>query len=1213
MKNLKRLTVILCVSLIAAFTAVFVAACDGTQNNNPDAVYSVTILDADGTQLHKTEGKTGTSVEFAPERTGYKFGGYYSDDSLSSSVDFSGVVGSSDTVLYTKWIANRYTIRFDGDRAYGSMSDISVAYDEKIKLPENSFVLRGESFEEWQYQSSDGKQVSVADKATVRNLSEEDGAVIVLKAIFDNYDSQNFVVENGVAVAYNGSSENVRLPQTATVVSAGLFENCAAASEIKKLEVPSCYTRIENGAFKSLTSLAELKVPFIGGSAESNSFLAYVFGAEKYTDNVFSFQAEISLYSLVEVNPDYSKLVIPRTLKKVVVTEPVYAIPEGAFYFAYSLEKVVILQADELYQVGDSAFEGCINLGYDSVLDIENPLNWLESVENIGNKAFSAYISEENDEGSSYIFSRLFRLPALENIVRIEDEAFYGCVYLNNVEFGDSLQSIGAFAFVNCSSLTSVKIPDSTTVIGDRAFYGCGGLTQAEIGREVQTIGDFAFAGCKALAEITFNGDIPAGVSRIPFSHGVDYTFNDQGLITDFAPVFDESVGLVLYVNETAVADYKSAWGDYARFVDTKGDTQVFYWGENSDGSFATKFEVRGGKIAYVTDTALEFLNTIDMFSEFYNSFRAGIKDDKYTMFIQEEEVPQGVARGEERFFIISNPNIVDALGAKQTFRICVRPVRIEIDGTVYFVPVFEQADYYFPTLGKGGDSLAKIERDDYGHFTLYQRNDSSSDFSEYAPVGAVYSEYNLYYILGYTEKMVGIDWYDGNGVFLENKKFFVANDCLYPIQNNDELTVCYTDYPTQIILDGNGSVLLSAFVSKDNSEYIGSYTIAEGQKFGDAVLDISLVNLKGVGATYNGTLKLEGFFGEMYHKCTLRVSSENDFIDKTLYVSYDLETTKLCYSEDETEYYLFYGYSDGENTANFVQSYKNGITSNGTYSIDGDEITILMPNSNPVKGYIDDVRGSFHISQKLGDDKKFLAYEDWENANFYMEENFLGTVLTYYIVKMDGYGNAMFYDGHDDDFDDWYKGTYYNTGESIGGDANGSYDVYYFEGVECDKSGRIIPNGKTFKAYYVTDSIVYDDEDEDGGYTYSGNLLSVTMTTESRSFEVFDESGQKFADLNVSPFGVATLTIYDTVFENGEFVSVKNEELTAGIKAVAYTTASGSLAYVVAYDLADNYLFRISLNENEDWIYEYEGEIVIRKPVDTKIYPDVDYLTEAE
>lgn len=528
--------------------------------------------------------------------------------------------------------------------------------------------------------------------------------------------------------------------------------------------------------------------------------------------------------------------------------------------------------------------------------------------------------------------------------------------------------------------------------------------------------------------------------------------------------------------------------------------------------------------------------------------------------------------------------------------------------GNTYYVPVAERADTYFGTVGDKQNSLYIIEKDDWGHYTLLKRENLSSDFVSAMPSEALYGDYRIYYILSYSEKMVRMDWYDKDAKLIKTDKFMLCDDCLYPVSDESSLELCFTDYPTQIILNGHGQALFTLYEDGSFAEYLGTYAVVDNGKIGDENLTVILTDLMGKGNTYSGKMVLDGFFDDAYHRCNISVSSDSKFYNATLYASSGLKNYNICYSPDEVTYYAFYDYlsDDGKSEVHFVEFNDGEVSSHGTYTASDKLITMEIDGYPKTVGHLTDERGSFTVETILGD-KLFTAYDDWENSIFYMEENFLGTVLTYYVIKMDGYGNALFYDGHDDGYDNWYKGTYYSTHEVIGSDENGDMEIYYFTGVECDESGRVLKNGKTFSAYYVLGTMVYDDEDDDGNLTYSGEVIAVSKTTETTHITAYDEKGLKFAELSVSPFGAVTMTVYNTEYKNGEYISVANEELTSRFSAVAYQTSAGELVYIVVLDGAGDYMFRICENENGKWIYEDEGAGEPKEtPEDLKIYPDL-------
>lgn len=118
-------------------------------------------------------------------------------------------------------------------------------------------------------------------------------------------------------------------------------------------------------------------------------------------------------------------------------------------------------------------------------------------------------------------------------VVRIDNQAFFGCTYLDEVTIPNSVQSIGAHAFGYCTHLTNVSISENITAIDQYAFSGSG-LTSIvlhgklkEIPRDLffeciylqeavildgtQSIGSGAFQSCEKLTSI----EIPNSVTVI--------------------------------------------------------------------------------------------------------------------------------------------------------------------------------------------------------------------------------------------------------------------------------------------------------------------------------------------------------------------------------------------------------------------------------------------------------------------------------------------------------------------------------------------------------------------------------------------------------------------------------------------------------------------------------------------------------------------------
>ena len=93
----------------------------------------------------------GTVVEPAALiRTGYTFAEWYTDMALTTQWIFSSDTVSSDMFLYANWTAKTYSIIFDGNGfSSGSMSDLSVDYNETVTLTSNGYLLTGYNFTGW--------------------------------------------------------------------------------------------------------------------------------------------------------------------------------------------------------------------------------------------------------------------------------------------------------------------------------------------------------------------------------------------------------------------------------------------------------------------------------------------------------------------------------------------------------------------------------------------------------------------------------------------------------------------------------------------------------------------------------------------------------------------------------------------------------------------------------------------------------------------------------------------------------------------------------------------------------------------------------------------------------------------------------------------------------------------------------------------------------
>ena len=124
---------------------------------------AVTFETKGGTAVTAQTVKTGDKVTApsAPAKTGYLFGGWYTDQGCTKAWDFDADTVKSAMTLYAKWTANTYTVAFDpnsGVMPEGEETNRSVTYDQPYgKLP--TPTKQGYDFAGWFTEKTGGEQI----------------------------------------------------------------------------------------------------------------------------------------------------------------------------------------------------------------------------------------------------------------------------------------------------------------------------------------------------------------------------------------------------------------------------------------------------------------------------------------------------------------------------------------------------------------------------------------------------------------------------------------------------------------------------------------------------------------------------------------------------------------------------------------------------------------------------------------------------------------------------------------------------------------------------------------------------------------------------------------------------------------------------------------------------------------------------------------------
>ncbi len=119
-------------------------------------------------------------------RTGYTFAGWkLGDTEYTDGQTVKNLTAEDGATItpYAQWTPVHYNIAFhqNADNVSGNMSSMTVAYDESTPLTENTFSLEHYKFMSWNTKA-DGTGTPYEDKASVLNLTTEDGVTIDLYA-----------------------------------------------------------------------------------------------------------------------------------------------------------------------------------------------------------------------------------------------------------------------------------------------------------------------------------------------------------------------------------------------------------------------------------------------------------------------------------------------------------------------------------------------------------------------------------------------------------------------------------------------------------------------------------------------------------------------------------------------------------------------------------------------------------------------------------------------------------------------------------------------------------------------------------------------------------------------------------------------------------------------------------------------------------------------
>jgi hypothetical protein len=307
--------------------------------------------------------------------------------------------------------------------------------------------------------------------------------------------------------------------KTDNVLPDNFFDGC---NSVTRIEIEEGINVFGDGIFRDCSSLDTLII---------NSTIQSV-GDEIFNNcSVKKIEFDLSF--------TFQDIVIPETLKEIVIYEGIEQIPSYAFYQCKFVEKITL--PSTLISIGSYAFSGCRNL-----TDIELP----SGIESIGYYAFEECAS-----------LREILLP--NTVSEIFDGAFSGCESLETIILPAQLEAIAPFLFEGCKSLLAVEIPNSVIAMGDWAFSHCEKLLGMTLPTQLTTIASHAFAFCVAMETIYFppNVQFIGGEIFLSCNKLLSVTISSTAMPNINWDAFEGlSSGCIVFVPLALLSDYTSEW-----------------------------------------------------------------------------------------------------------------------------------------------------------------------------------------------------------------------------------------------------------------------------------------------------------------------------------------------------------------------------------------------------------------------------------------------------------------------------------------------------------------------------------------------------------------------------------------------------------------------------------------------------------------------------
>lgn len=262
--------------------------------------------------------------------------------------------------------------------------------------------------------------------------------------------------------AFSGTAlSSVTLPNKLITLGPWTFSYC---QDLEKVILPNSLKRIEKGTFASCVKLKRIifpeKLEEIGEKAFYGCGLEELHipeGVREIGAEAFAYCKELKRvqfpHSLEKIHP----LAFAHSgIQEIILKEGLNSIGTSAFAHCCQLKRVSLPYYVRV--IGNFAFQGCTHL---------------EKVE--FTPCYASLPRESYLGASAFSDSGLMEIDLPDNMIEIEEKAFYACKRLWKVSLPSQLQVMGDYAFAG-TGLLSISLPNTIDIMGEDVFLDCASL-----------------------------------------------------------------------------------------------------------------------------------------------------------------------------------------------------------------------------------------------------------------------------------------------------------------------------------------------------------------------------------------------------------------------------------------------------------------------------------------------------------------------------------------------------------------------------------------------------------------------------------------------------------------------------------------------------------------------------------------------------------------